>query len=93
MARIYDYICDNCKFEIDLKLKIEELNNDYFCPDCNSTMRRKIGMTYVVWQGLPPHREDEVGLAAKDLTSPETQARLREEHARKKDARGEKWTG
>lgn len=60
----YVYKCDDGHFKDVLHRML--YSTSILC-DCGLEMRRVPQMPAVTWGGLPPHRTDEIGPAARDL--------------------------
>lgn len=77
----YRYKCDKCNRERD-EAHAVTANPPIICK-CGALMRRKIGAVRVNWNGLPPHREHEIGPAARQLLAdqPVLKERMQERKA------------
>ena len=84
----YTYRCDSCDRTTAVTHGMEQ-RPSVACDVCAQTMRKTIGAVAVVWGGLPPHAEHQIGPAARDLLDENAHQRRVEAHIAKKEARHE----
>lgn len=83
----YFYKCNRCDQYTEVTHGMTE-DPVVMCEPCNQKMRRAIkNAPHVVWGGLPPHREDEIGPAARNLLDDYAHNERLERHLANKEKR------